>query len=138
MSRRLSILTACCAALLLSSCVSQQDIDAASAVITALPQEVQGCVFVADVDATPRMVIHNARFDLKLQAARLGATHVVELFAYPAQMRPGWDFGVALSGRAYRCPEGLGPLMDNTEAALPSPELPPPPYINFGDDWPHH
>lgn len=127
-----------CAALLLTSCVSDQDIAAASAIITALPQEVQGCVFVGEVDTMPRVMIYNARFDLKLKAARLGATHVVELFAYPALMRPGWDFGVALSGRAYRCPAGLGPVMDNEEAELPAPEIPVPPSVNFDDDWPHH
>lgn len=122
--------------LLLTGCVSDQEIASANSVITALPTEVEGCTFLGNIDTLPRMTITNARFDLRLKAANLGATHVVETFAYPALMgRPGWDYGVAMSGRAYLCPEGKGPILPKAEAKLPSPELPTPPSVNFDDEW---
>lgn len=120
---------------LLSGCMSEQDIAAAEGVITALPTEVEGCTFLGNVDTVPRVVITNARFDLKLKAASLGATHVVETFAYPALLTGGWDYGVALSGRAYLCPQGKGPILPKKEAELPAPDMPTPPSVNFDDDW---
>lgn len=97
----------------LSGCVSDFERDIAYKIITALPQEVEGCQFIADVDTTPRATVNNARFDLRLQAAKLGATHVVETHAYAAPIGLYFspDVGVALSGRAYICPEGSGPVI---------------------------
>ena len=57
-------------ALLLTACVSpaemQQQEQLAAKVITALPTEVQGCTFLGNVDAQPRMSIGNSRFELKV------------------------------------------------------------------------
>ena len=100
-------------ALLLSACVTDIERQQASTVITALPQEVAGCTFLANVDTTARATITNARFDLRLQAANVGATHVVETHVYtsPIGFYYSPDVGVALSGRAYLCPKGLGPIL---------------------------
>lgn len=128
------ILTAIPCAFLLSACVSAEDQAAANRVITALPQEVQGCTFLGNVDSRSRASIGPARFELKLQTAALGGTHLVETLAFPQLMGAGWDFGTVLSGRAYRCPEGLGPKVEKPQSHLPSPELPTPPSVNMGDD----
>ncbi len=120
--------------LLLNACVSAEDQVAANSVITALPQEVQGCTFLGNVDSRSRASIGPARFELKLQTAALGGTHLVETLAFPQLMGAGWDFGTVLSGRAYRCPEGLGPKVEKPQARLSSPELPTPPSVNMGDD----
>ena len=111
MMRKTVLLLGLAGSLLLSGCVSDFERNIAYKVITALPQEVQNCEFIADVDTTPRATVNNARFDLKLQAAKLGATHVVETHAYAAPIGLYFspDIGVALSGRAYICPEGIGP-----------------------------
>lgn len=94
-------------------------------VVTALPQEVEGCSFVGNVDNfMARPTIERARDELRLQAARLGANHVVEthlaVTPYHSFMWSERDFefpGHAalinateffLSGRAYLCPEGKG------------------------------
>ncbi|MCR5537201.1 MAG: hypothetical protein K6F05_07320 [Succinivibrio sp.] len=94
----------------LTGCLSETEIKAANQVITALPHEVAGCTFIADVDSYGSAIMENARFYLKLAAAEKGATHVVEQFAYPTLIAAR-TIGVALSGRAYRCPEGLGPRL---------------------------
>lgn len=92
-----------CGTLLLNACASDQEIAMAKKVITALPQEVAGCQFLGNVDTGARATIANARFDLQLQTAALGGTHLVETHAYSALL--GFrDIGVALSGRAYKCP----------------------------------
>lgn len=87
----------------LNACTSAEDIALQAKVQTALPVEVVNCNFIADVDTTARITIQSARFDLKLQAAKLGATHLVETHAYAALLGFN-DIGVALSGRAYKCP----------------------------------
>lgn len=111
------------AAAVLSGCVSPQEEAMANSVITALPQEVQGCTFLGDVDSVSRATIGSARFEVKLQTAKMGGTHVVETYAYPMML--SWpDFGIAITGRAYRCPAGKGPIVDNPEGKLPAPELP--------------
>ncbi len=111
MMKKSFLLISATGAFLLSGCVSDFERNIAYKVITSLPQEVEGCEFIADVDTTPRATVNNARFDLKLQAAKLGATHVVETHAYAAPIGLYFspDIGVALSGRAYICPEGIGP-----------------------------
>lgn len=106
------------AAAALSGCYSDAEVADAHKVITALPQEVAGCVFVGDVDTYgARAIISQARFDLKMQAAKLGATHLVETFVWPGVITRSL-LGVGLSGRAYRCPAGKGPLVDNAEGHL--------------------
>ncbi len=130
---RPALLTA--AACLLCSCVSPQEEAAAARVITALPQEVAGCTFLGDIDSYSRATIGAARFEIKLQAAHLGATHMVEMHVFPQLMGPSFDFGYVLTARAYKCPLGLGPKLANPQAQLPTPELPPPPSVNMGDDF---
>ncbi len=101
----------------LSGCVSETEISQAHAVITALPAEVEGCVFLDDVDVDPRLLISQARFEEKLKAAKLGATHVVEVHAYPGIINIH-TLGVGLSGRAYRCPLGKGPKVADEQSEL--------------------
>lgn len=64
----------------LSACsISPEDQALIDSVVTALPSEVEGCSFVGNVDNLMlRPTIEGARNDLRLQAARLGANHVVE------------------------------------------------------------
>lgn len=109
-------------------------------VVTALPSEVEGCSFVGNVDnSVMRSTIEGARAELRLQAGRLGANHVVEthLVVTPYQSflwsERDFDFpGYAsrinaseyfLSGRAYLCPEGKGvKLLKRPKDALPQPQ----------------
>ena len=93
----------------LYGCTSQAELDMAQNVITALPNEVEGCEFIDNVDTTGAFNIQGGRTYLKLQTARLGGTHLVETIAYPVQMSFRGDLGVGLSGRAYKCPVGKGP-----------------------------
>lgn len=110
----------------LSACsISPEDQALIDSVVTALPSEVEGCSFVGNVDNLMlRPTIEGARNDLRLQAARLGANHVVETHLVVTPYHSFWwserDFefpGYAsminapefyLSGRAYLCPEGKG------------------------------
>lgn len=122
-------------ALLLGGCISPEQMKAneemANSVITALPTEVQGCTFLGEVDARPRMSIATTRYELKILAAKLGATHVVETLSYPQKLnRLTWDYGVALTGRAYLCPEGLGPKVNNPQGELKMPDHMPQPTLN--------
>lgn len=107
--------------LLATSCISQEEIDEVNKVVTAMPSEVQGCTFVGDVDVSPRATMGNARFDMKRKALYLGATHVVEINAFCAPIGAFPDFGYAMTGRAYWCPEGLGPKVAIPEARLETP-----------------
>lgn len=119
-----------------SGCTSSAKEQQAQSVITALPTEVMGCTFVGNVDAPPRMTIETARFDLKVKASELGATHLVETYSYARQMNSlAPEVGVALSGRAYICPEGLGPKVNNPNGRLKMPDFMPQPTLN--DDDPH-
>lgn len=118
----------------LNACISPQEEAMANQVITALPSEVEGCTFLGNVDADARFMIGQARFDLKLQAARLGATHLVETFAYARQMSNlTCEIGVALSGRAYKCPIGKGPIVENPKAQATLPYDLPNPQVNLPD-----
>lgn len=110
------------AMLSLQGCVTAADEYAASQVITATETEVEGCTFLGNVDTGARGTIQNARFELKLDTARLGGTHLVETHAYSALIGFYPDFGVALSGRAYLCPEGKGPKVVSPQALLPTPD----------------
>ena len=75
MKRLLSI--AACIAVVLTGCMSAEEQAAANKVITALPTEVEGCTFIADVDNNgPYSTVGMARFNLKHQAAQMGATHL--------------------------------------------------------------
>ncbi len=106
----------------MTACISQEEIDEANLVVTAMAVEVQGCTFLGDVDVSPRATMGNARFELKRKAALLKATHVVEINAFCAPIGPFPDFGYAMTGRAYWCPEGLGPKVSIPQANLESPE----------------
>lgn len=101
----------------LNACTSSEDIALQAKVQTALPIEIVGCEFIDNVDSTARITIQSARFDLKLQAAKLGATHLVETHAYAAMLGFN-DIGVALSGRAYKCPLNHQIKVDNKEQLL--------------------
>lgn len=120
----------------LSGCaMSPEDQALIDSVVTAMPNEVEGCSFVGNVDNfTTRTTIEGARNDLRLKAARLGANHVVEthlvVTPFNSFMWPERDFdfpGYAsminsseffMSGRAYLCPEGKG-----VKVARPQPPL---------------
>ncbi|MBP5244263.1 MAG: hypothetical protein J6Z28_06045 [Succinivibrio sp.] len=116
MKKALSI--AACCAFVLTGCMSAQEQEAANKIITALPTEVEGCTFIADVDNSgPYSTVPMARFNLKHQAAQLGATHLVEKYAYTAHITYKL-LGVVLSGRAYKCPLGKGPIMNNEAGKL--------------------
>lgn len=129
--KALALGTALSIMLTLSACTSVQEEQEAARVITALPTEVQGCTFLCDLDTAPRITMSSARFELKRMAALLGATHVVETLNYPQRLnRMTWDVGVALSGRAYLCPEGLGPKVNNPQGELKMPEFMPHPSLN--------
>lgn len=103
--------------LTLSGCVSPEEVASANKIITALPTEVEGCTFLGDVDTAGSANIENARFFLKRDVALKGGTHLVEMHAYPVRMI-GRMLGVALYGRAYKCPVGKGPIVTNDEALL--------------------
>ncbi len=114
------LLSCALASILLSGCASEAERAAAHNIITVLPDAVQDCVFLGEVDSTARASLGNSRFEAKLAAARLGATHMVEVHTYAAQMT-NRDFGSALSGRAYKCPAGTA-VADDPEALLETPE----------------
>lgn len=123
--------------LLLSACTTTEQNQMAAQVINALPHEVKDCIFIDNIDARPRMSLANTRFDFKLKAAELGATHVIEAIAYPERTNKlSWDFGVALSGRAYKCPAGVGPSEDNPKGILTTSEIPQPSMDDYWGYWP--
>lgn len=115
----------------LSGCYSDAEISRAKQVITALPEEVQGCTFLGNVDTGVLGNIQTARFQLQYDASKLGATHLVETHAYAGALTFNM-VGVALSGRAYKCPDGLGPKLPNKKGQLEF-EIPPVSVI-FPDD----
>lgn len=123
--------------LVLNGCASPEQSQMAAQVITALPHEVKGCTFIDNIDARPRMSLASTRFDFKLKAAQLGATHVIETIAYPERTNKlSWDYGIALSGRAYKCPLGIGPTANNPEGELKAPEIPQPSLDDYWGYWP--
>lgn len=104
-------------------------------VVTALPQEVEGCTFVGNVDNDYiSYTMQAARNNLRFKAAQLGANTLVEthLAVTPSMsyLYPDPWFGHGawantmnapsffLSGRAYRCPAGKGPLRPEQGAAV--------------------
>ncbi len=104
-------------AVILNGCYSNYEIEQANRIITALPEEVKGCTFVGNVDTGPLGTIQTARFQLQYDAAKLGATHLVETHAYAGAITYRL-VGVALSGRAYKCPLGVGPKVASQEGQL--------------------
>ena len=110
------VLRLACASL--QGCYSDLELEKANKIITALPTEVEGCTFIADVDTNaPFAHIDNARSSLKMQVAKLGGTHLVETHVYPRPLTRRM-LGVGLSGRAYKCPLGKGPIVSNDKAKL--------------------
>ncbi len=125
-------------ALLIGGCVSNQAQYAAQ-VKTVWPQDVAGCSFLGTVDTGARATIENARFDLQVLAGRLGATHLVESYAYarPINRLSRDMMGIALSGRAYLCPEGVGPAKSDPKAYQVLPYDLPHPEVNDDDPFYH-
>ena len=113
-----SLCTLLAAVPLLNGCFSEQEVASAREVVTALPVEIVGCTFVGNVDIEGRAVIQTARLELKIETARLGGTHVVETHAYATLLVPHM-LGVAVSGRAYKCPPGKGPKLPSEHAEIP-------------------
>ncbi len=112
--KKMSLIVVASLSLCLSACISNEELALADNVETALPNEVKNCTFIADVDtntAYPNISI--ARKYLKLKSYELGATHLVQTFAYPVQMGFYCDFGIALTGRAYKCPVSKNTFNDN-------------------------
>ena len=104
--------------LLLGGCISAEEKAQAKKIVTALPHEVIGCTFIADIDNSgPHSTIGQARFALMLEAAKLGGTHMVEMHAFPAHITFRL-IGVELSARVYKCPEGRGPTVTRDEALM--------------------
>lgn len=111
-------LTSILGAVLFTGCMSAQELAMIDKTITATETEVAGCTFLGDVDVGPRATIQGARAELKLEAAKLGGTHLVETHAYAGLIGFYPDFGVGLSGRAYKCPVGLGPKVSNEKGEI--------------------
>lgn len=116
--------SAIAAAFVLNGCAAYtpEEESMIASVVTALPTEVEGCTFLGDVANQYGAVnLASARNQIKLQAAMLGANHVVEtnmgvspgMFFYrdspfiagPSGYTPDQFY---LTGRAYICPEGKG------------------------------
>ncbi|MGN0902662.1 MAG: hypothetical protein ACI4M9_05190 [Succinivibrio sp.] len=125
---------------LLQGCYSDDEINSAHKIITALPTEIEGCTFVADLDSGGFATIENARFYLKHLTVKAGGTHLVETHAVPTVISAR-TVGVILSGRAYKCPLGLGPKVESEESRtkidLPSADMligpdDDPPFSRFG------
>ena len=91
-------------------------------VVTALPQEVEGCTFVGNVDNDYiSYTVQAARNNLRFKAAQLGANTLVEThpwFGHGAWANTMNAPSFFLSGRAYRCPAGKGPLRPEQGAAV--------------------
>ena len=70
---------------------------------------------------------------------RLGATHLVESYAYarPINRLSRDMMGIALSGRAYLCPEGVGPAKSDPKAYQVLPYDLPHPEVNDDDPFYH-
>lgn len=111
-----ALIVASCAAV--SGCMSDEQIALSQSVIEALPDSINGCIFLGNVDSSARITLSDARYDLKYAAAMLGATHVVETHVYTAQLGISRDYGPALSGRAYKCQKGQGPASTDPKALL--------------------
>lgn len=110
----------------LTGCASSEaDQALINGVVTALPTEIEGCVFLGNVDNDfVSYSIEGARNNLKLKAARLGANHLVEThlavspsysYLWPERMfdDPAFAYainsqGFFLTGRAYLCHPGQG------------------------------
>lgn len=127
----------CCGVLgasLLTGCSIAENEEAAQKVISASADSVKGCTFLGDVDSIARATLPNARYELKLAASKLGATHVVETAAYAQPYNNlEWDLGIALSGRAYKCPVGQGPVENNPQSYKELPYDMPHPEVNRDD-----
>lgn len=107
---------------LICSCYSQEQIDGANNVITALATEIDGCTFIKDIDSNAAARIESARFELKMKAASLQGTHIVETHAFPTRLI-GRTVGVVLSARVYRCPLGKGPVLAAPESLTKTPDI---------------
>ncbi len=98
---------------LLTGCTAATDSSlkaAAAGVVTAMPSELQGCERIGFVGTSAQRSLGAARALAKFEAARIGATHIVETAAYSAQVT-FYDFGIALEADAYKCPLGAGPRL---------------------------
>lgn len=101
------------------SSYTDQELAAMEQVVTALPNEVEGCTFLGDINSNyGSFTINGARNVLKLKTAQLGGNHLVEtnLAVRAGYMFPpsNWDSPwmdqdeFYMTGRAYYCPAGKG------------------------------
>lgn len=143
-SKLAALLVASCS-LIFAGCSLAENEQAAAQVISAQESAVSKCTFLEEIDTPARVTISNARYELKLAASRLGATHVVERFAYAQPYNNlEWELGIALTGRAYRCPTGTGPQQDDPSSFKTLPYDMPHPEVNrddpmlLGPIWPNY
>ena len=69
--------------LLLQGCYSKEEIQSAEKIINASSEEVSSCLLLDTIQSHGNLSLDNARFQLKLIASRLGATHLVETKTLP-------------------------------------------------------
>ncbi len=103
----------------LSSCAyyEEQNIKANS-VYLVVEDDVKNCEKVGVVDSAIRYVVENARYDIKVKAYDLNATHIVQSLVYTGAIQNDFDFGVGISAIAYKCPLNTR-QSDNKEALFP-------------------
>lgn len=139
MRARSKLLVLSCISLLglfgLTACSSQSS-RSYGGVVIAEPYEVRGCAFIGNIDTPPRYTIETARHDLLVRAASIGATHVIENYAYATALnRFSMEQGIAISGRAYMCPNGRGPIINNPRGYVHLQYDLPHPEVNNDDRW---
>lgn len=103
----------------LSSCAyyEEQNIKANS-VYLVTENDVTNCEKLAIIDSSVRYLIENARYDIKVKAYDLNATHVVQSLVYTAALQNDFEFGIGISAIAYKCPLNAR-QSDNKEALFP-------------------
>lgn len=132
----LSLSIAAAAVLFVSGCASDDEHEGIRLVINADASGVKGCTFLGNFETTPRATIENARYDLKLITVRRGGTHLVEQHAYVDRMNKLTDdMGIAITGRIYRCPAGVGSTIDNPDARVKLEYDLPHPSVNNDDPF---
>lgn len=103
--------------LLLQGCYSKEEIQSAEKIINASSEEVSSCLLLDTIQSHGNLSLDNARFQLKLIASRLGATHLVETKTLPYIFDENF-IGVILKGQAFKCPLEQGPIKDNEKSKL--------------------
>lgn len=120
--------------LTLTGCSLSEDEQVAAAILSSSEEGVKGCTFLKEIDTRARATIGNARYELKLAASKIGATHVVEMFAYATTYNNlDWELGIALTGRAYLCQNGQGIKQEDPSSYKELPYDMPHPGVNRDD-----